>query len=116
MLRTLRTLLVAAAAAATILAGFRELLAEVWPADPTIHAIDAAALDGSREDDSGTRPEQAEEDDRDEQEDRELHLFATTVLACDLGSTVAFAAPTTRSTVVRVPGRTDRVRGPPTIG
>lgn len=116
MLSTLRTLLVAAVAVATVLVGLRDAFADAGTADVVIRSIDADALDGSREDDSGTRSEQVEEDDRDEQDDREVDLFATSALACDLGSVITSLPPTARTAVVNLRGRSALVRGPPTRG
>ena len=98
-LRGLRILLITAAAFSTVLVGLRASLADARAAGVAIRCLNAAALDGSREDDSGTRSEQVEEDDSEEQEDREIHLFATTSLACRLDLAIRTASlPTRRPT------------------
>ncbi|MCE9630947.1 MAG: hypothetical protein K8S94_09600 [Planctomycetia bacterium] len=113
MIRKLRNLLVALAALATILAGVRSPFAESLSLETAVSSTDDRTYDGSREDDSGTRSEQVEEDDSEEQDGREVHLFATSALSCSLDACVAgvtrpvvYAAPQAR-------GRSALVRGPP---
>ena len=113
MIRSLRNLLVALATLATILVGVRASFADPRSADFGFSTTDDRAHDGSREDDSGTRTEQVEEDDSEEQDGRELHLFATSALSCSLDARVAgvtrpasHAAPQTR-------GLSALGRGPP---
>lgn len=113
MLRTLRILIVAAAALSTVVAGLRDALAEAPATGPSVRAIDGDALDCSREDDSGTCSEQVEEDDCHEQHEREIHLFATTSLAVDLASSIAFPAAPSRSAAADLLSRATLSRGPP---
>lgn len=113
-LRGLRILLVAAAALSTVLVGLRESLADARAAGMAIRCLDGAAFDGSREDDSGTRSEQVEEDDSEEQEDREVHLFATTSLTCHLDLAIGAAVPPPRSSTAARRCVATLGRGPPT--
>lgn len=113
-LRGLRILLVAAAAFSTVLVGLRAALADARAAGMAIRCLDGAAFDGSREDDSGTRSEQVEEDDSEEQEDREIHLFATTSLACRLDLALRAASLPTRCPAAKRRCVATLGRGPPT--
>ena len=103
---SLRSLLIAVAVLATVVAGLRDAFAEARSAAIAISADDASPLDGSREDDSGTPSEQMEEDDSEEESGRELHLVATSHLSSELrscGSGLALpcpvAAPSARGSV-----------------
>lgn len=113
MHRTLRVLIIAAAALSTIVAGLRETFAE--PASPgaAVQAVDGDALHGSREDDSGTRSEQVEEDDTEAEDDRELHFFATTSLTDGLDATVGRMAVSSRPTSPHARQEAAFGRGPP---
>lgn len=115
MLRTLRILLVAAAALATVLVGLRESLAGDLPPGIAIRSVAGDAYDGSREDDSGTlsESEQIEEDDTEEHEGRETHLSATAVPGCGLESAVQFSPPPPPPTAAKIRFCATHVRGPP---
>lgn len=118
MLRTLRTLLIAAAALATVLVGLRESLADQLPAGIAIRSCDGISYDGSREDDSGTltESEQAEEDDREEQEGRPIHLLAAASPRCGLDGPSHVASPSTPGFSAKPRSCALHVRGPPAVG
>jgi hypothetical protein len=71
MVKTLRTLLIALALASPVFAGMP--WAGESAAEPAIHTADSRPLEGSRQDDAGTLAEQAEEEDGEEEESRDLH-------------------------------------------
>lgn len=78
-----RNLLIAAAALATIVAGFRGTFADLPSASPSVRSFERADQGGSREDDSGTLEESVEEDDReDEQGGANLHLCSSSAPGC----------------------------------
>lgn len=72
MTGTLRGLLVAVVALATVVAGFRDLLADAVAVGIAIHD-QSGQREGTREDDSGT-VEGVEEDDVEGQENDDVHL------------------------------------------
>jgi len=115
MLRTLRTLLIAAAALATVLVGLRESLADALPAGLAIRSCDGDSYDGSREDDSGTRSEseQAEEDDTEDHEGRQIHLFAVVPPRFGLDGPCQLALLATPGSATKPRSCTLHVRGPP---
>lgn len=115
MLRTLRTLLISAAALATVLVGLRESLADELPAGIAIRSCDGNAYDGSREDDSGTlaESEQAEEDDREEQEGRQIHLFAAAPPRSAADGPLPVASLSTLGFSAKTRSCALHVRGPP---
>ena len=115
MLRTLRILLIGAAALATVLVGLRESLAGVLPPGLAIRSVDGETYDGSREDDSGTLSgaEESEEDDTEEQDGREIHLLAATVQRCDLDSLSHLASLSTPCFAAKLRSCATHVRGPP---
>jgi hypothetical protein len=115
MLRTLRTLLISAAALATVLVGLRESLADALPAGIAIRCCDGDAYDGSREDDSGTlsESEPSEEDDREEQEGRQIHLFAAAPPRCGLDGPIHVASLSTPGFSAKPRSCAVHVRGPP---
>ncbi|MEX0669852.1 MAG: hypothetical protein WD060_05290 [Pirellulales bacterium] len=113
MIRSLRILLIVAAAFSTVLVGLQAAFAEVRSAALGVSAVDGDNLDGSREDDSGTRSEQVEEDDSEEREGRELHLFATTSLACRLDALGHLTLPPMPCQPAQSRGQAVLVRGPP---
>ena len=81
----LRILLIAAAALSTIVAGVRGTLADIPSASTTVQSSKACLCDGSREDDSGTLGESAEEDDREEEKEEggpHLHLAGSASPRC----------------------------------
>lgn len=114
MLRSLRIVLVAVAVLATILSGVRGAFAEPPCVGPTMRGLDADAFDGSREDDSGMRSETLEEDDAEEQDDREIHLAATTSLADGLDAMVGRVSGSPRQTSPHARQAAALGRGPPT--
>lgn len=115
MLRTLRTLLISAAALATVLVGLRESLADDLPVGIALRCCAGDAYDGSREDDSGTlaEAEQAEEDDREEQEGRPIHLFAAAPPRCGLDGPILIASLSTPGSAAEPRSCTLHARGPP---
>jgi len=116
MLRTLRILVIGAAALATVLVGLRESLAGVLPSGIAIRSVDGDTYDGSREDDSGTlsESEQVEEDDTEEQEGREIHLFAAAAPKCGLDSPIHLASLPSPFSATKLRCCATHVRGPPT--
>ena len=116
MLRTLRILVIGAAALATVLVGLRESLADVLPSGIAIRSVDGDAYDGSREDDSGTlsESEQVEEDDTEEQEGRDIHLFAASAPKCDLDLPIHLASLPSPCSAAKLRSCATHVRGPPT--
>lgn len=109
----LRSLLIAVAVLATVVAGFRDACAEARSAAIAISAGDASPLNGSRESDSGAPLEQFEEDDSEEASGRELHLVATSHLASELrscGSGLLLPAP---AAAPPARGSVSSSRGPP---
>lgn len=116
MLRSLRILVIGAVALATVLVGLRESLADILPSGIAIRSVDGDTYDGSREDDSGTlsESEQVEEDDNEEQEGREIHLFATTAPRCGLNSLIHLASLPSPLNTAKLRCCATHVRGPPT--
>jgi hypothetical protein len=115
-LRTLRNLVVAAAACATMLAGLLPVPSR--GADP--HGSLRAALesaDGSREDDSGAPAEDAAEDEEtEEEEQRGFHLFVAGAGDHRAEAAVGpWSLPATRGGE-RLAIAAARVRGPPARG
>ncbi|MBU6221734.1 MAG: hypothetical protein KGR24_03200 [Planctomycetes bacterium] len=118
MLRTLRILLIGAATLATLLVGLRDSLADVLPCGVAIRSVDGDTYDGSREDDSGTlsESEQVEEDDTEEQEGREIHLFAAAALKkYGLDSPLHLSSLPAPCSAAKMRSCATHVRGPPTI-
>lgn len=115
MLRTLRTLLISAAALATVLVGLRESLADELPAGIAIRSCDGSPYEGSREDDSGTlaESEQAEEDDKEEHEGRQIHLFAAAPPRCAADGPLPVALLSTLGFSTKPRSCALHVRGPP---
>lgn len=115
MLRMLKSLLVAAAAVATVMVGLRESLSAALPAGIAVRSLPDGSSDGSREDDSGTlsETEQVEEDDTEEHEGRGLHLCAAPLPGCGLDAAVRPSSPAApRPTALRRSNAT-HARGPP---
>ena len=116
MLRSLRILVIGAAALATVLVGLRESLADILPSGIAIRSVDGDTYDGSREDDSGTlsESEQVEEDDTEEQEGREIHLFAAVGPKCGLNSPIHLVSLPSPFSAAKMRCCATHVRGPPT--
>ena len=115
MLRFLRILVIGAAALATVLVGLRESLADILPPGIAIRSVDRDTYDGSREDDCGTlsESEQVEEDDTEEQDGREIHLFAAAP-RCGLDSPIHLGSLPSPFTTAKLRRCATHVRGPPT--
>ncbi len=113
MIRSLRKLLIAPAVLATILAGVQSSLGENRPLETGVSKSNDRGHDGSREDDSGTRSEQVGEDESEEQDDRELHLFATSELCSTLNGDVACLPSAMGHATPRTGRRSSLGRGPP---
>lgn len=110
---SLRNLLVVLAGLSTVLAGIRGSQDSAPQWYPALVGLGSGALDGSREDDSGTPSEDCEEDDRETQGEREVHLLATTVLACAIESSGVFFQACCRDVKPWQHGRASWIRGPP---
>jgi hypothetical protein len=108
-----RNLLVVLAAFSTLLAGVRGGQNVSRPTGSSIAALGSEALDGSREDDSGKRSEETEEDDREKNGDRDIHLLATTALACSLEASGVFFNAGASAAKPRLHRRAFPIRGPP---
>jgi hypothetical protein len=115
MLKTLRTLLIALAAVSPLLAGLQMAACDVADAVAIRSAV-PSPFDGHREDDAGTRAEQSEEDDTEEEVAHDLQFVALAMAAhqprAPQRSTTSDATSLARSSGRRSP----HSRGPPTLG
>lgn len=117
MLRMLKSLLVAAAACATVLVGLRESLSAGLPAGIAVRSLPVGSSDGSREDDSGTlsEAEQVEEDDTEEHKGRGVHLCAAFLPVCGLDAAVHPSSPAAPPLKALRRSRATHARGPPAL-
>ena len=104
-----RTLIIAAVALSTVVVGLADVLAGVQADREAACSIEGDSWRADR----GTKVEEAGESDGDEEGGREIHLFASEVLACGLDS-VWHQASLLPPLCVAVSSRRDAlVRGPP---
>ena len=113
---SLRSLLVAAVTLSTALVGMRDTLAAVRTATDAICSVEGDTFHGSREDDSGTKSEQAEEEDGDEDEGRDLHLFGAAARVCRQDPAVRALKQSPSCRASHLLCRDALVRGPPALG
>jgi len=112
MLKTLRTLLIALAAASPLLSGMQLVAADPFP--PTVlRSSDGTPLNGSREDDAGTLAEQCEEDDTEQEQCRVLPIGPASASAARDDDAVRLAAVSTGSLTEISRPRLHLSRGPP---
>jgi len=112
MLNSLRTLLIALAAASPLLSGLQLAAADPFP--PTVlRSSDPTPLDGSREDDAGTLAEQCEEDDTEQEQCRVPTVCSALTSAAHDDDAVRRAAVSTGSLAEISRPRLHLSRGPP---
>jgi hypothetical protein len=115
MFKTLRTLLIALAAAAPLLAGLQMAACDIADSVAIRSAV-PSPFDGHREDDAGTRAEQAEQDDTEEEVVRDLH-FVALAMAGHVPAGPRRSKTGGETSPARSAGRCPPYsRGPPTIG
>jgi len=112
MLSSLRTLLIALAAASPLLSGLQLVAADPFP--PTVlRSSDPTPLDGSREDDAGTLAEQCEEDDTEQEQYRVLPTCSASASAVHDHDAIRRVAVSTGSLAEVSRPRLHLSRGPP---
>jgi hypothetical protein len=112
MFHTLRTLLIALAAASPLLSGLQLVAADPFP--PTVlRSADPTSFDGSREDDAGTVAEQCEEDDTEQEQCRVLAMSSASASASHDDDAVRRVAMSTGSLAEISRPRLHLSRGPP---
>ncbi len=105
----LRTLIIAAAAVSTAVVGLADAVAGF-----RVNRGDACSVENdSWRADRGTRAEEAGESDGDQEGGREVHVFASNVLACRLDSIWHAATQPPPLCAALSPRRDALVRGPP---
>lgn len=114
MTGTLRGLLVAVVALATVVAGFRDLLADAVAVGIAIHD-QSGQREGTREDDSGT-VEGVEEDDVEGQENDDVHLDGSMCRPVFAVCGVSQAIPSTAWRSFIQTATVPLGRGPPAAG
>lgn len=115
MLKTLRTLLIALAAISPLLAGLQMAACDVADAVAIRSAV-PSPFDGHREDDAGTRAEQSEEDDTEEEVAHDLE-FVSLAMAAHQPRPPQWSTTSGETSLERSSGRrSPHSRGPPTLG
>jgi hypothetical protein len=116
MLSRLRILLVAAVALSTVLVGMRDTLAAGRAAAVRVCSVAGESFGSSREDDSGIKSEQVEEDDGDEEEGRDLHFLGADARDCRPDPCAGALPQWPRCRAAHLRCRDTLGRGPPAIG
>lgn len=116
MTARLRNLLVAAVVVSTVLVGMRDAFAAAHAAAGRTCSIEAAFFHGSREDDSGLKSEEVEEDDVDEEQSRDLSFLGVDSVDCRPDAAVGSVTQSPICRAANLLCRDALVRGPPARG